>query len=194
MNIAAEGKFSNLRSLGLSNNHISDAGCLLLAAAVRQGHFHNLRDLFLSRNDVGDRCTAAIGRAIAAPEKYCSSGHGSCGAPHLERLGMNDNRMGHAGLSTFLIEVVSGKHAALKEVSVKNNSGKCFQMDEFAARLEAMGSQSVGPTPGMQLARGGSKMKRLQFKLMLRNPQCQRYLSGTDSTLRTRWTNIQIIA
>lgn len=148
--LAANGGLRSLRSLGLSNNAITDTGCLRLAAEIQHGRLPALGDLYLSRNAVGDTCAAALGAAIAAAPGSCGSSDGRCGSSRLERLGLNENRIADEGLGRLLRAIAAGRALKLRELSVNNNSGLC--RGEASALLAAMeafavSSSTVGDRP-----------------------------------------------
>ena len=143
--LAASGKLRSLRSLGLSNNKISDNGCERIAAAMERGQLPFLSDLYMSRNAaLGDRCAAALGTAIAARMGACGSADTTCGSPRMERLSLNENHVTDAGFTRLLHALAQGgARVRIRELSFNNNSLCRGDASVLRAALEALaGSRS----------------------------------------------------
>ena len=143
--LAASGKLISLRSLGLSNNKISDNGCVLIAAAMERGQLPFLSDLYMSRNAaLGDRCAAALGTAIAARMVACGSADTTCGSHRMERLSLNENIISDEGFSRLLHALAQGgARVRIRELSFNNNSLCHGDASVLRAALEALaGSRS----------------------------------------------------
>lgn len=143
--LAASGKLRSLRSLGLSNNKISDNGCERIAAAMERGQLPFLSDLYMSRNAaLGDRCAAALGTAIAARMGACGSADTTCGSPRMERLSLNENHITDVGFTRLLHALAQGgARVRIRELSFNNNSLCRGDASVLRAALEALaGSRS----------------------------------------------------
>ena len=182
--IIPAGRLRSLKSLGLSNNAITDQGCLLLADAMERGQLPNLSDLFMSKNAaVSDDCAAALGKAISAKQGTCGSPDGHCGAARLERLGLNENSISDAGLSRLLASLTKGSGIKLRELSLNNNSRLCREASTLLAAMEGV---AVALRARAAFSGGSGGGGKRNIKLSLRSVRCRKQKQTWELTDATR--------
>ena len=147
------GALSQLETLRLSINQISDGGVQEIASALSSRQLPNLSRLWLSNNQIGDAGMASLSRACAA-------------LPCLRALYLHNNAVSAAGMRAFAAAVSDGSHCGGSGGLPVLSRLETLWLDTAKGEGEGEGERGTGSrddSPAAALAHGALPSLRWLF-------------------------------